>query len=249
MDKNSAGYHIFEDHDKIIDFGGKIGYVQDESLKEYLGFYEKIKKYEPAEVEIKVKSPGDGEKWFFCTYDLIFEQDASVVWVMIYFSDVSEKKLRELEIQKLKERERILEIISEDSKKVILKFHFQDKRYEPLNSIAKKLFKDIQVHTAENLISSRYVAEESIDVAKSFYEDMCKGKKTGTMNFKVKKLDGGYRWYQSTFTNVFIDMDIPAYAIIFCEDITEKRAHELAIFKIFRLYENWFQKDILKLRI
>lgn len=228
LDKNSAGYHIFEDHDKIIDFGGKIGYVQDESLKEYLGFYEKIKKYEPAEVEIKVKSPGDGEKWFFCTYDLIFEQDASVVWAMIYFSDVSEKKLRELEIQKLKERERILEIISEDSKKVILKFHFQDKRYEPLNSIAKKLFKDIQVHTAENLISSRYVAEESIDVAKSFYEDMCKGKKTGTMNFKVKKLDRGYRWYQSTFTNVFIDMDIPAYAIIFCEDITEKRAHELA---------------------
>lgn len=59
LDKNSAGYHIFEDHDKIIDFGGKIGYVQDESLKEYLGFYEKIKKYEPAEVEIKVKSPGD----------------------------------------------------------------------------------------------------------------------------------------------------------------------------------------------
>lgn len=228
LDQHATGYPIFEDQEKIIDFGDKIGYVQEESLKEYIGFYEKIKRHEPADAEIKVKSQDNDEKWFFCTYDLIFGQNGNVVSAMIYFSDITEKKLREFEIQKLKERERILEIMAEDSQKIILKFNFHTMCYEPLNSIAKKRFKDIQVYSAEKLLSTEYVAEESIETAHKFYEDMCRGKKTGTMNFKVKRLGGGYRWYQSTFTNVFIDRDVPAYAIIFCEDITEKREHELA---------------------
>ncbi len=147
---------------------------------------------------------------------------------MIYFSDVTEKKLREFEIQKLRGRERILEIMSEDSHKVILKFNFSDMHYEPLNSVAKTLFEDILVYNAEKLISYEFIDEESIEIARKFYDDMCKGNKTGTMSFKVKRRDGGYRWYQSTFTNVFVNTQKPVYAVIFCEDITEKRNNELA---------------------
>ncbi len=127
-----------------------------------------------------------------------------------------------------KERERILEIIAEDSHKVILKYDFSSMRYEPINSIAKSLFQNIKEHTAQSLISGVYVAEESLNLAKQFHEEMCQGKKNGTMNFKVNRLDGGQRWYRSTFTNVFTDSNTPAYAVLFCEDITEQRAHQLA---------------------
>ncbi len=228
LDRYSTRYNIFEDKEKIIDFGDKTGYVQKESLQNYIEFYEKIKAFEPSEAEIKVKCNDNEEKWFFCTYNLIPEQNGKTDLAMIYFSDITEKKLREFQIQKLKERERILEIMSEDSQKVILKFNFSNMCYEPLNSVAKNLFKDIQVYNAEKLISYEFIDEESIETAREFYEDMCKGKKTGTMSFKVKRQDGGYRWYQSTFTNIFISTDMPEYAVIFCEDITEKRNNELA---------------------
>ena len=66
LDRYSTRYNIFEDKEKIIDFGDKTGYVQKESLQNYIEFYEKIKMFEPSDVEIKVKSQDNEEKWFLC---------------------------------------------------------------------------------------------------------------------------------------------------------------------------------------
>lgn len=111
--------------------------------------------------------------------------------------------------------------------------------------VSKQAFSRItHAHRSRQLITEQYIAEESIAQARAFFQRLRYGTPRDTTHFKVRLPDGGWAWYHCTYATVFAEDHTPLYAIIFCEDVTNKRQSELASMR-FQNYTRQGTKEIL----
>lgn len=115
----------------------------------------------------------------------------------------------------------------------------------PISPVSKQAFSRItHAHRSRQLITEQYIAEESIAQARAFFQRLRYGTPRDTTHFKVRLPDGGWAWYHCTYATVFAEDHTPLYAIIFCEDVTNKRQSELVSMR-FQNYTRQGTKEIL----
>lgn len=221
------------------------GCIQPESISSYLAFYEQVQQGENSTVEICCRWFGNAIRWFRGVATVIVNEKQEPVSAILSFTDITNEKHMVSEMKTLEESEQMLEMIIGNSPRMILKYLFEVDRFVPISPSAKEIFARIPgQHDSETLLHARYIAQESLEDACSFFQGLCQGVPQNSVTIKVRAHDHGWRWYNCLYITSFSREQAPRYALLFCEDITRKRRQELASIRL-RDYTRTGDREIL----
>lgn len=226
-------YHM---PDRIENMPGALvenGCIQPESIAEYLAFYEKIRQGQNCTVEIRSRWFGEKIRWFRGVATVIAAEGDQPLSAVLSFTDITGQKQLATEMKSLEESERMLETIVGNSPRMILKYQFEGDCFVPLTPPAQKILARIpEPYTPGALITPRYIAGESLSDAQRFFAGLRDGAPQNLVNIKVRSGKQGWRWYNCLHITSFSPQGRPVYALLFCEDITDKRRQELATIRL-----------------
>lgn len=226
-------YHM---PDRIENMPGALvenGCIQPESVAEYLAFYEKIRQGQNCTVEIRSRWFGEKIRWFRGVATVIAAEGKQPLSAILSFTDITGQKQLATEMKSLEESGRMLETIVGNSPRMILKYQFDKDCFSPITPPAQQIFARIpEPHTPDALITPRYIAGESLLDAQRFFAGLRDGAPQDLVNIKVRSALQGWRWYNCLHITSFSPQGRPQYALLFCEDITDKRRQELATIRL-----------------
>ena len=209
------------------------GCIQPESVEAYLDFYAQIRRGEDAQVEIRSRWFGEKVYWFRGVATVIRDEKQQPVSAILSFTDISSQKQLASEMKTLEESERMLEMIVGSSQKMILKYQFDTDLLLPLSPPAREVLDRISgPHSLSGLVSDRYLAAESLGQAREFVTALRAGVPQNSVNIRVRTADGRWRWYNCLSLTTFSPEQEPVYALLFCEDVTDRRRQELASLRL-----------------
>lgn len=221
------------------------GCIQQESIPDYLTFYAKIRRGENCTVEIRSRWFGDRIYWFRGVATVIAGEKGAPQSAIISFTDITAQKQMVTDLKTLEESEKMLGLIIGSSPKMILKYQFDTNTFLPISPPAKEIFSHIPGrHDPESLLHAGYIARETLQDARNFFDGIRNGTAQSSVNIKVRARDGRWLWYNCLHITSFSQTQKARYCLLFCEDITNRRKQELASIRL-RDYTRDGNREIL----
>lgn len=221
------------------------GCIQQESIPDYLTFYAKIRRGENCTVEIRSRWFGDRIYWFRGVATVIAGEKEAPQSAIISFTDITAQKQMVTDLKTLEESEKMLGLIIGSSPKMILKYQFDTNTFLPISPPAKEIFSHIPGrHDPESLLHAGYIARETLQDARNFFDGIRNGTAQSSVNIKVRARDGRWLWYNCLHITSFSQIQKARYCLLFCEDITNRRKQELASIRL-RDYTRDGNREIL----
>lgn len=207
------------------------GYILDESVVDYLKFYGKIVKGEEGTVEVQSRGIDGVTRWLYGKSVVKCNEEGKAVTAVVSFLDITEKKKKEIKINRLQQSEMFFKKVAELSERIILKYEFHTDCFIPVTGRAGKILEKFPESLSPlKIVNAQFIEDEYLwEVHRAFY-NMKKEARDGSLCVRIKSLSAEkrWKWYKFTYYVIVDSEKQPTHAIIFCDDITKMRSGELA---------------------
>ena len=128
----------------------------------------------------------------------------------------------------INEEFRAINALLQTYKEIIFKYDFNDDTFTIYEDIPQKPLKALhETFKIGSIIDADLVDPESINDLMDTYSNLIDGTPKGSVVFRAKNERGDWNWHQVKYTTIFEDEMVAAYAIIYYQNITDKRIKEM----------------------
>jgi diguanylate cyclase (GGDEF)-like protein/PAS domain S-box-containing protein len=234
-------YHL-PSHMKDVPYSTvKQGYIVPECIDTYISYFESIEKGSEGETAEIGRILYDGTvHWYKGDYQIVRDSENHPVSATIIFSDITEVRRKNLEIENLKQKQKMIEDLTGNPVKNLVKYDIADDRLEPLDNISRTFFSRVSWDRfSVRLFHSDILMQESKADIHRLFQDLKEGKAKGVFHCRVKNPCGLLLWYECTYSTSFNAYGKPDYAFVSFRDVTVAHEKEVA----FLLYRDLEKKD------
>ncbi|MBQ4347092.1 MAG: diguanylate cyclase [Firmicutes bacterium] len=206
------------------------------------GFYEEIRRGESTGAcEYCMRNEDGEEYWERMEFANIFDTNGKPIRAVIAVENITDAKIRDAENKRLKDSDRILQIITQHTDRTITYFDLKTHTIRFRDEDTKDF--RMSAYAIDSFFEN--ILPESLEKAERMFQDIYDGASGGEEKLLVKDESGKFRWLDMKYSTIFDENHIPITALLSYQDVTEQYEHELAYLRYSRSLESESEKALI----